>query len=90
MSKEERECVFGKTEDGAKYVGKINLNKYPDFVQKAIASGLPRESHVARVIGLKSGLLKVGNCSPILTIRKCFSKCKLISEFGIDELTSWF
>jgi len=84
MSKEERECVFGKTEDGAKYVGKINLNKYPDFVQKAIASGLPRESHVARVIGLNPDCSKLeivrqslpyGNASPNIFIKN--------SRFGI-------
>jgi len=59
LNKHERESVFGKTEDGLSYLGEVDIDNNPEYIQKAIMSGLPKESHVARVIGMNPDCTKI-------------------------------
>mmetsp|Transcript_22461 Transcript_22461/g.44124 ORF Transcript_22461/g.44124 Transcript_22461/m.44124 type:complete len:494 (-) Transcript_22461:155-1636(-) len=55
LSTEEQEGVYGRTKESFRYVGSVDLGKHPDKLAHAIDSGLPEESHIARVIGVDQG-----------------------------------
>ncbi|GBG30305.1 Hypothetical Protein FCC1311_065242 [Hondaea fermentalgiana] len=55
MPTRDQEAVFGKTKDSHRYLGNIDLAEHPDKLAHAIDSGLPEDSHVARMIGVDQG-----------------------------------